>query len=161
MIAIRDATAADIPELARVHVRADWETYLSLFGAQAYALDVADCERRWRQALEDGGILLIATSNTAIVGFGHADGDRISALYLLPAYQRQGIGAALLARLLRALHARGVSEARFDVVALNAKAIAFYTAQGAHAVGRCVHRDARGDTEDLIFAIATDRRQSD
>ena len=73
----------------------------------------------------------------------------------LTAYHRQGIGKAMLARLLQALHERGIREARFDVVAVNAQAIAFYVAQGARPVGRCTNRDPRGDTEDLIFAIAT------
>jgi hypothetical protein len=61
----------------------------------------------------------------------------------------------MLARLLHFLHERGVAEARFDVVAVNAAAIAFYEAQGARAVGRCVNLDPRGDTEDLIFAVPT------
>jgi ribosomal protein S18 acetylase RimI-like enzyme len=89
------------------------------------------------------------------VGLGHACGERIDALYILPAYHRRGIGKAMLGRLLQFLRERGVSEARFDVVAVNAPAIAFYEAQGARAVGRCVDRDPRGDTEDLIFAVTT------
>ena len=62
---------------------------------------------------------------------------------------------AMLARLLQVLQQRGIAEARLDVVAVNADAIAFYEAQGARAVGRCTNRDPRGDTEDLIFAIPT------
>lgn len=155
MIEIRGATLDDVADIARVHAKADWETYAPLFGAQAYALDVAECEQRWRWALRDGGVLLVATDGGAIVGLGHAYADRIGALYLLAAYRRRRIGKALLSRLLQALHERGVSEARFDVVAVNARAIAFYRAQGARPVGRCTNRDTRGDTEDLIFAIPT------
>jgi len=61
----------------------------------------------------------------------------------------------MLTRLLSALNELGISEAHFDVVAINDKAIAFYRAQGAYPVGRSVNRDARGDTEDLVFAIPT------
>jgi ribosomal protein S18 acetylase RimI-like enzyme len=86
---------------------------------------------------------------------GHAFADRIGALYLLAAYRRRGIGKAMLGRLLHALHERGIRQARFDVVAANSEAVAFYRAQGARPLGRCANRDARGDTEDLIFAIAT------
>jgi ribosomal protein S18 acetylase RimI-like enzyme len=100
-------------------------------------------------------VLLVATDRGVIVGLGHAYADRIGALYLLAAYRRRRIGKAVLGRLLQALHERGVVEARFDVVALNAAAIAFYRAQGARQVGRCTNTDPRGDTEDLIFAIAT------
>ena len=155
MIEIRGATLEDMPHVARVHAKADWETYAPLFGAQAFALDVVECEQRWQQALRDGGVLLVATAGGVIVGLGHAYADRIGALYLLAAYRRQGIGKAMLSRLLQALRERGISAARFDVVAVNAEAIAFYTAQGARPVGRCTNRDPRGDTEDLIFAIPT------
>jgi ribosomal protein S18 acetylase RimI-like enzyme len=151
MIEIRRATLDDVPNIARVHAKADWETYAALFGARAYALDVAECEQRWRRALRDGGVLLVATAGGVIVGLGHACADRIGALYLLAAYRRQGIGKAMLSRLLQALRERGTAEARFDVVAVNAAAIAFYRAQGAHPVGRCTNRDPRGDTDDLIL----------
>ena len=153
MFEIRYATARDIAELARVHVKADWDAYAPLFGAEAYMLDVAESERRWSQALGDGGTLLVATDAGAIVGLGHARADRIDALYLLAPYHRKGIGKAILRRLLQALHARGVAEAKVDVVAINAQAIAFYIAQGARPVGRCVNRDLRGEA--LIFVIAT------
>jgi GNAT superfamily N-acetyltransferase len=155
MIEIRGATLEDVPHIARVHAKADWETYAPLFGAQAYALDVAELEQRWRKALRDGGVLLVAADGGVIVGLGHAYAERIGALYLLAAYRRQGIGRAILSRLLQALREWGISEARFDVVAVNAEAIAFYSAQGARPVGRCTNRDPRGDTQDLIFAIPT------
>jgi ribosomal protein S18 acetylase RimI-like enzyme len=155
MIGIREATVDDVPAIARVHVTADWETYAPLFGADAYMLTIAESQDRWRRALEGGGLLLAACDQDAIVGLGHACGDRIAALYLLPAYHRRGIGKAMFARLLDFLGGRGVSEVRFDVAAINAAAIAFYEAQGARRVGRCVNRDPRGDTEDLIFAVPT------
>jgi hypothetical protein len=61
----------------------------------------------------------------------------------------------MFARLLQFSNGRGILEARLDVVAVNDTAIAFYAAQGAYPVGRCVDRDPRGDTEDLIFAVPT------
>ena len=155
MIQIREAALDDIPAIARVHVQADWETYSALFGSQACALEVGASECRWRRALRDGDILLVACNGEGIIGLGHAGGDRIGALYLLRSYQRRGIGRALLTRLLAALNERGVAEARFDVVAANARAISFYCAAGVHPIGRCIHRDPRGDSEDLVFAIAT------
>src|SRR5262245_31143237 len=50
-----------------------------------------------------------------------------------------------------------VAEARFDVVAINDKGIAFYRGHGVYPVGRSVKRDAREDMDDLVFAISTDR----
>ena len=67
----------------------------------------------------------------------------------------QRVGTARRARVLEILAARGVSEARFDVVASNLRAVAFYRARGARLVGRCVNTDPRGASEDLVFAIAT------
>jgi GNAT superfamily N-acetyltransferase len=155
MIDIRPATTQDVAAVAEVHVKADWDTYSPLFGAEAYRLEKPASEERWWRALKGGGLLLVATDRGAIVGLGHACGDRIDALYLLSSHHRRGIGRALLSRLLAFLHGCGVSEARFDVVAVNAAAIAFYEAHGARPVGRRINTDPRGDTEDLIFAIPT------
>jgi len=155
MIQIREATAEDVPAIAQVHVKADWDAYAPLFGEQAYALNVAESDQRWRQALRDSCLLLVAADGGVICGLGHAIGDRIDALYPLSAYHRQGIGTAMFARLLRFLHEGDITEARLDVVEINAAAIAFYRAQGARQIGRCTNRDPRGDTEDLIFAVAT------
>jgi GNAT superfamily N-acetyltransferase len=155
MIHIRQAILHDVPAIARVHVRADWDTYSALFGSQAYALEADESELRWRGALRRGDILLVAIDGVEIVGFGHARGNRIGALYLLRSHQRCGLGKALLSGLLASLKKVGVLEARFEVVAANENAIAFYRAHGAYPVGRCIKRDSRGDTEDLIFAIST------
>ena len=155
MIEIRQATAADIPAIARVHVQSDWDTYAVLLGAKAYRLEIAESERRWRRALQPGGLLLVATDGGCIVGLGHACADRIDALYLAKSHQRRGIGKAMLTRLLRALHVRGITEAHLDVVAVNAQAIAFYRAQGARPVGRRINEDPRGQTDDLMMAIPT------
>jgi GNAT superfamily N-acetyltransferase len=108
MIRIREAALDDVPAIARVHVQADWDTYSALLGSQARALDLGESEDRWRRALRDGDILLVASDGDAIVGLGHAGGDRIGALYLLRSYQRRGIGRALLTRLLAALNERGI-----------------------------------------------------
>jgi ribosomal protein S18 acetylase RimI-like enzyme len=156
MIKIREAVLDDVPAIVRVHVQADWDTYSALFGSQAYALEPGESELRWRRAIGDGDILLVASDGIEIVGLGHARGDRIGALYLLRSHQRRGIGKALLTHLLASLKELSVAEARFDVVAINDNAIAFYRAHGAYPVGRSVNRDARGDTEDLVFAISTD-----
>jgi len=155
MIEIREATIDDIPGIAAAHVMTDWETYAPLFGAEACKLTIAESEDRWRRALGGGGLLLVAEDRGTIVGLGHACADRIDALYLQAAYHRRGIGKGMLWVLLQFLRDRGVSEARFDVVAVNAAAIAFYAAQGARPVGRRINRDPRGDTEDLIFAVPT------
>jgi ribosomal protein S18 acetylase RimI-like enzyme len=158
VIEIRKAKIDDVPALARVHVQADWDTYAPLFGCRAYALELIECELRWRRALYDNDTLLLASDGAEIVGLGHAKGARISALYLLRSHQRRGIGKAMLSALLEAMNQRGVVEARFDVVASNEGAIAFYRSCGAYPVGETIHRDRRGDTTDVVFAISTGKR---
>jgi uncharacterized protein len=155
MIQIREAGPDDVPALARVHVQGDWDTYAPLFGCRAYALEPTASELRWRRALNDGDTLLVASDGRRIVGLGHARGARIGALYLLRSHQRRGIGKALLSALLAALNKRGVAEARFDVVARNEDAIAFYLSCGAYRVGEAINKDRRGDTTDVVFAIST------
>ncbi len=83
MIQIREAAPDDIPAIARVHVNADWATYSALLRSRAYALELGETELRWERALCDGDTLLVASDGGAIVGLGHARGDRIGALYLL------------------------------------------------------------------------------
>ena len=136
MIQIREAQLEDVPALARVHVQADWDTYAPLFGCRAYALEPSASELRWYRALSDADTLLVASDGPEIVGLGHARGARIGALYLLRSHQRLGIGRALLSALLAALNKRGVAEARFDVVARNEAAIAFYLSCGAYALAK-------------------------
>jgi GNAT superfamily N-acetyltransferase len=155
MIWIREAVLDDISAIARVHMQADWDTYYPLFGSKAWAIERGESECRWRRAVSNSDILLVASDGHLVIGLGHAGGDRIGALYVLRSYQRRGIGRALLTCLLAALSKRGVAEARFDVAVANVNAIEFYRAAGAHPIGRCINRDPRGDTESLVFAIPT------
>ena len=148
--------SADVLAIAQVHVQTDWDTFSALFGSRAYKLEAGESELRWRRALSDSDILLVASDGVKIVGFGHARGNRIGALYVLRSHQRRGIGRQLFKSLLATLRELGIAEARFDVVAINDNAVAFYRAHGACPIDRSINRDARGDTEDLVFAVSTD-----
>ncbi len=156
MIPIREAMSGDVQAIAQVHVQTDWETYSALFGSRAYKLELGESELRWQRALGDRDILLVASDGVKIVGFGHARGSRIGALYVLRSNQRRGIGRALFTRLLATLRERGIAEACLDVVAINDNAIAFYRAHGAYPIDRSIKLDARGDTDDLLLAVSTD-----
>jgi ribosomal protein S18 acetylase RimI-like enzyme len=155
MTNIRRATIGEAPIIASVHARAHWEAYSRLFGVKARALDVADLEWRWRHALKDDDVALVAAEAGLIVGIGHARGHRVEALYLLAVHRRQGIGKALLARMLSLMHQRGIAEAEFDVLAINADAIAFYRSCGAHEIGRATRSGPDGNYDDVVFSIST------
>lgn len=57
-------------------------------------------------------------------------------LYVDPAQQRRGVGAALHDAALAAIAARGFSTAKLDVVEVNEKAMRFYRRHGWSEVGR-------------------------
>ena len=113
MIEIRGATLEDVPDIARVHAKADWETYAPLFGAQAYALEVAECERRWRQVSREEGVLLVATDGGRIIGPGarirRSHRRPLSAGCLSPAEDRQGPARTAAPGPAGAGHSRGGS----------------------------------------------------
>ena len=109
-------------------------------------------EDTWRSAVRADDIAVVAIANDIIVGVAHAHGHRIVALYVRAGHCRRGIGSRLLSAVLAAMSARGVREAEFNVLAINAGAIGFYQAFGAQAIGRGTGKD-RGD---MIFTLLTD-----
>jgi ribosomal protein S18 acetylase RimI-like enzyme len=153
---IRPVRASEAATVARVHVQADAETYRLLFGAHFHAVPIDESLARWETALATGDVFLVAEDEGDIVGFVHAHGDWMSALYLLPAHQRRGVGRTLLSELCAAVQARGVAEIRFDCVATNANAIAFYEAMGARRTGRKWEGEGDDAWEEVLFALATE-----
>ena len=153
---IRPVRADEAGPVARVHVQADAETYRPLFGARFRAVPVDESLARWEAALAAGDVFLVAEDEGAIVGFAHAHDDWMSALYLLATHKRRGLGAALLGGLCLAAQARGVAAIRFDCVATNDDALAFYEAMGARRTGREWRGEGGDAWEEVLFALSTD-----
>ncbi len=153
---IRPVNAGEALAVARVHTQADAETYRPIFGARFLAVSIETSLARWDAALTVGDVFLAAEDEGAIVGLSHAHGDWMSALYLLAAHQRRGVGARLMAALCEAVRARGVAEIRFQCVAANENAIAFYEAMGARRIGRKSEGEGDDAWEEVLFALATD-----
>jgi len=154
-VEVRPARPHEAPNVAAAHVQADWETYAPIFGDKAVRRDFAASLERWRLALAADDILLVADDGGRIVGFAHASGDWLSALYLIASHHRRGLGARLLAEVCARLRARGVQEVGFQVVAANAPAIAFYEAQGARPIGRKLEVEGGETWEDIVFRLST------
>jgi ribosomal protein S18 acetylase RimI-like enzyme len=145
-VSIRKATLADVDGIARVHVQAWRESYRELM-PQA-ALDGLSVERRaaqWRGTLSDPHsptTVYVAVRGGTVCGFGSGgkvrwtglatDGE-ISALYLLDAVKRQGVGRRLFRRLIRRLAAQGFKSAGLWVLAGNAPGRSFYEAMGGRS----------------------------
>jgi GNAT superfamily N-acetyltransferase len=154
---IRQVRADEAAAVAQVHVQADAETYRPLFGAHFHAVPIDESVARWEAALAAGDVFLVAEDDGAIVGLVHVHEDWMSALYLLASHQRRGLGLALLSGLCTAVQAQGVRTIRFDCVAINDNAIAFYEAIGARRTGREWKGEGDDAWEELLFALATDR----
>jgi len=90
------------------------------------------------------GDVAIAEIGGEVAGWGAREDapDYISDLWVDPAYQGRGIGAALLAHFLDAISRNGFSIARIDTRATNAGAIRLYERSGFSIVWRGFERDA-------------------
>jgi GNAT superfamily N-acetyltransferase len=96
---------------------------------------------------------LLATAEDAVIGFGQVgpafarrDGAPVAPvdlqrLYVLPAWQRRGVGSAILADLEAWLLGRGIAIYGCYVHSRNAPGIAFYTAQGFVHTPACDHHE--------------------
>ncbi len=112
-LAIRAATAADIPAITAIYDHA------VRHGTASFELEPPDATEmaRRRQALVDGGFpYLVAEADGAIAGYAYAGPYRLrpayrwsveDSVYVAPALHRRGIGAALLHRLIVEAEQRG------------------------------------------------------
>lgn len=116
-LTIRNATEADIPALARVHVVAWNATYAPML---MKGPGVAIREGQWREKFAAGDsawfCYVVARGNGEIVGFAQAGrsdhpeyGGELGKIYLLPDYQRLGLGRKLLGHVARRFLASGIT----------------------------------------------------
>ena len=155
MIAVRRATPDDIEAIARVHDRSRRETYDPIFGAAAMHPGLDEQRAKWRLALAGPGVVHVAIDGSTVVGFAHALNGTLTTLYILASHQRRGLGRALLAAIAHDMRARGHDDLRFNVLAKNSNAIAFYEAQGARRLGRVVLDEHGHRYEDELFILPT------
>jgi ribosomal protein S18 acetylase RimI-like enzyme len=178
-VAIRRARPGDAAGIAAVHVAAWREAYAGLVPARMLgAFSVAGRTRRWHGILSapdpslESAVFVAVARDREIVGFGScgrqpvaallADGfaGEFSALYLLAAHQRQGIGRRLLALMAQDLLARDLGGAALWVLRDNAPARRFYEALGANVVGQRVETvdefisGERTRAQDMLHEVA-------
>lgn len=108
-IIIREATCADAPYIAHVHV-ASWQTTYSGLLSKEFLenLSVTSREKYWSDVLcasQHTDCIFVAVDDDEIVGFACGGTERtgryktrgeLYAIYLLASYQRQGIGQQLV-----------------------------------------------------------------
>src|SRR5262245_4701063 len=119
-VTIRDATSADIPALARLHVTTFNETHTAgLNNGPTYELR----ESQWRAAFDsqDGSwfCLVIEGAGGELIGFAkgqryaHPDqpdfAGELNKVYLLRKHHRQGLGRRLLGHVARRFLSQGIT----------------------------------------------------
>jgi GNAT superfamily N-acetyltransferase len=141
-ITIRPALPADASAIARAHV-ASWQTsYRGMLKAEILAgLSIERRAQGWLKQLEappPGNFLHLAEQDGKVLGFASGGPERtndphytgeIYGLYLLQAYQRQGIGRKLVEASVTSLLANGMSNMIIWVLREN-PARKFYEALG-------------------------------
>jgi GNAT superfamily N-acetyltransferase len=141
---IREATIHDAGAIARVNVDCWRTSYAGIVPAAHLAgLSYEQRAENWRRYREPGRYTYVAEDSRAgIVAFASGGPERsgdvvyrgeIYALYVLPAYHRQGIGRQLIAAVTRRLLADGLTTLLIWVLADN-PARAFYARLGGSPV---------------------------
>ncbi len=127
---LRPAGPDDILDLARLQIASWRAAYAGLIApATLDGLDFARAAIRWQRAIDDGLRVLVA-AEPALLGFITMEKDEISMLYVAPDRWRRGIGRRLLQAALASLKEQGRGEAGLWVLSGNARARAFYQAEG-------------------------------
>jgi diamine N-acetyltransferase len=157
---IREATAADVPVIARF-VRAlaafenlsheavgtDADFHAALFGTpQRAGCLIAEV---------DGEAAAIALYHWTFSTFQAKPGRWLEDLWVEPAFRRRGIAKSLLARLAADTLAEGGGRLAWNVLDWNAPAIATYDAMGAQALKEWITRRLSGDALKSLAVEAT------
>ena len=165
MVDIRLARPSDAPAIARVHVAVWQSTYRGLIEDLTIdAVPVAQREAMWTDILTAYGethpVLVAEDFGIGVCGFSNAGPVRGEAvpgysgefktLYLLPAYQRRGIGRVMLGKLAAALVDRGHRTAIAWVLASN-PACGFYEAMGGTICAQRVSEEEGEELADLAY----------
>ncbi|MBC7281537.1 GNAT family N-acetyltransferase [Hoeflea sp.] len=131
MLVIRPASSAEAQDLAKIGLAA-WETVISHWGEDAGRLRENArkayydfCTRNWPD-------IVVAELDGDLAGWGSCEkaDDFITDLWVDPAFQRRGVGTALLEEIESGIRKRGYSTARLDTHARNHGAIRLFKRQG-------------------------------
>ena len=144
MSRIRAACRDDAEAIGRIHVETWQDSYAGILPDSSLVRMSADIEGgRWARTLGRSERVLVAElASGALVGFGSCGRARIRTLpyagevftlYVLPGYQGQGIGRALLNGLFGTLRAAGRASAIIWVLESNPSRY-FYEAMGGRHV---------------------------
>ncbi len=149
-VTIRDATSADAPAIAGIHVRSWIATYSRPPSGHGIDRDIAHRADLWDQRLQQQGIdrqVCVAVENGAIAGFIYfgpspdvednpALTGQIFSVHVEPELTNRGIGRRLIGHAVDQLGATGYSAATLWVVVSNEKSRGFYEGLGWRSDGK-------------------------
>ncbi len=127
MIAVRNAVEEDVPALVEIGVRA-WEHAVA--DLQVRSNHAGDA---FRQFLANRWLRVsVAEYDGHVAGWAAREAldDEISDLWIFPAQQRRGLGAALLAAMEAEIVAGGYEAAKLQTHARNLAAVSFFRKHG-------------------------------
>jgi GNAT superfamily N-acetyltransferase len=156
--AIRPARIGDAEGIGRVQAESRHATYRGIMSDAALAnITVEERTRWWTRALEvydDKWFVFVVEENDQIVGFSCTGPAGLGAastiaeydlyfLYLLPGWERRGLGRALVERTFSGLRERGVPD--IQILCLRGTtAYLFYEALGGQLAEEAHHADDDG-----------------
>jgi diamine N-acetyltransferase len=132
------------PELAR--------EALTVYSPAALAARLHEPDAEFDVVEREG--CLVAFVDVALAGPGPApdvEGPEVRRLYVLPSFQRRGLGRSLLRRVESRQAERGAAALWLTAYAGNARALSFYAAQGYADVGRTDYEFEGQRFENRIF----------
>ena len=137
---IRSARADEAEKCADIHVAARRRmTYLR-------NLHTSDETRSWMMDVFASENVIVAELDGEIVGYASFSGASLSNMYVMPAYQRRGVGTALLEAVFRQVPL-GVELWVFED---NVDAIRFYERSGFKTVSRSSGENVEGLSDRLM-----------
>jgi ribosomal protein S18 acetylase RimI-like enzyme len=160
---IRTASAADVEEIADVHIASMREAYRCLFAPEELArIDARDRADRWRDHLShDPSSTLLAEVDGRLVGFvafGPCRDEDVSpekvgevmAIYVRPDTWGLGFGEALMRAALARLRSGGSAEVVLWVIEGNHRAVGFYERLGFKPDGSVRVREIYGTSMTIV-----------
>lgn len=160
---IRPARLDDAEGIARVQVESWRTTYVGIMPDDLLAnMKAEDRLEMWRRPLsnpESRSVIYVAEADSQVIGFAAGGPERtehavykteIYAIYLLQAYQGQGIGRKLVQAVVRQLVDRGYSTMLIWVAAKN-PATHFYASLGGQPFDRKADTFGGAEIEEIAY----------
>jgi ribosomal protein S18 acetylase RimI-like enzyme len=133
---LRPASASDLETLLTIQRESAVDAYAHVYPPEHYPFPNDAIREVWAEALADPEVeVYIAEVDGSPAGAVSVGNGYLSTLYVLPEYQRRGVGSALHELALERLRAQGAREARLWTLRENDSGRRFYERRGWAVTG--------------------------